>query len=294
MRDRRKPGRALSPGLLPVLAATVLSGCTNLTSVQMYARASAEAVEVPEVLSAYATAPTRMARLEPAEAGKELAAVGRERERQRARMAGAQRVLGAYFRSLHDLAAGTLPSVDPEIGAIGTALEEAGAVGAASGGMSREALSAAGSLAKVLGRWALEGYRQSRLQEVIREADPPLRVVVAGLAEAASRDLAASLDQEAEAVGKYFGAASADATSRGLDDAAGRLSRYLEAEAADRVEVRRQQLKAYLAVLRKVGSGHADLAANAEKLDAATLRTRLMQVARDLETLSRAVRTLAG
>jgi hypothetical protein len=275
------------------LAAVSLSACTNLDAVRTFATTSAAAVENREVLSDYAQAPVVLARLAPADRSAALTAEAKERAKQRSRLWSVQRILGHYFRTLGDLAASSLPSANPEIGALATALEGAkGAVGASA--VTNETIEAAGSIAKVLTRLSLDGWRQARIAEIVREVDPSVQKVVAGLGEVVRKDFAASLDQEAEAIRSYFETALADARSRGEEEAAGRLARYLEAQALDGVEARRLRLAPYAEALAKVGKGHAELAANAGTLDGKTLVEKLKQLSKELTTLVNAAGTLEG
>ena len=108
------------------------------------------------------------------------------------------------------------------------------------------------------------------------------------------KDFSASLDQEAEAIRSYFETTIADAKSRGEEEGCGRLARYLEAEALDGVEARRQKLKPHAEALAKVGKGHAELAANGAKLDGKALAEMLRQLSKELTTLATATGTLEG
>ena len=146
----------------------------------------------------------------------------------------------------------------------------------------------------MLTRLALDGWRQAKVAEIVREVDPSVQKVVAGLAQVVQKDFSASLDEEAEAIRSYFGTALADAKSRGEEESAGRLARYLEAGALDGVEARRQKLTPYAQALLKVGKGHAELSTNAGKLDEKALIGRLEELSRDLETLVNAARTLGS
>ena len=278
---------------LGAAAALALSGCTNLEAVRSFATTSATAVENREVLADYAQAPVALGRLAPAERSADLATQGKERAEQRARLLAVQRLLGHYFRTLADLAASDLPDANSEIGKLTAAVEDAkGAVGA--GAVTNSTIEAAGSIAKVLTRLSLDGWRQARVASIVREVDPSLQKVVAGLREVVLTDFSASLDQEAEAIRSYFGTAVADAKARGEEDGCGRLARYLEAEALDGVEARRMKLRPYAEALAKVGKGHAELAANGAKLDRKALVEMLRQLSKELTTLAKATGTLEG
>ena len=239
----------------------------------------------------YAQAPTVIARLAPAGQAASLDSLAKERSKQRGRLWSVQRVLGHYFRTLADLAASSLPSANPEIGALVVSLEDAkGAVGASA--ITNGTIDAAGSIAKVLTRLSLDGWRQARVGEIVREVDPSVQRSVAGLGEVVTQDFSASLDQEADAIRNYFGTAFADARSRGEEEAAGRLARYLQAEALDGVAARRRKLKPYAEALAKIGKGHAELAADGGKLDGKSLVEKLKQLSKELATLASAAGTL--
>ena len=292
MKKAMGPRRIVSSGLA-ALAAMGLSACTNLDAVRTFAKTSAVAVENKEVLADYARGPVVLARLAPTDRAAALEAQAKERAKQRGRLWSVLRGLGHYFRTLGDLAASDLPNADTEIGALTTALEEAkGNVGAEA--IPKETIDAAGSIAKVLTRLALDGWRQAKVAEIVREVDPSVQKVVAGLLEMVEKDFAASLDLETAAIGNYFGTALADAKSRGEEEAAERLARYLEAEALDGVKVRRQKLAPYAEALRKVGKGHAELANHVGKLDEKLLVERLKQLTKELETLVTAAKKLGS
>jgi hypothetical protein len=292
MNDSRRSCRPVAAGLGAAVV-LALSGCTNLDAVRSFATTSATAVENREVVADYAQAPALLGRLAPADRSAELASQAKERAKQRAKLSAVQGVLGHYFRTLADLAASNLPSANAEIGALTAAAEEAkGAVGA--GAVANSMIDAAGSIAKVLTRLSLDGWRQARIAEVVREADPSVQKVVAGLSEVVLTDFSASLDQEAEAIRSYFGTAFADAKGHGEEDGCGRLARYLEAEALDGVQARRLKLRPYAEALARVGKGHAELAANGAKLDGKALVEMLRQLSKELTTLANATGTLEG
>ncbi len=298
MKRTRKALRspALGMGRLATLVALIavsLSACTHLDAIRTFATTSVVAVENKDVLVDYARSPVVLARLAPPGRAATFDALAKERSKQKGRLSSVQRVLGHYFRTLGDLAASSLPSANSEIGALTTALEDAkGAVFASA--ISNETVDAAGSIAKVLTRLALDGWRQAKVAAIVREVDPSVQKVVTGLGEVVEKDLSASLDQEAEAIRSYFETALTDARSRGEEEAAGRLARYLEAEALDGVEARRQKLTPYVEALAKVGKGHADLAANAGKLDGKALVDRLEQLSKELGTLATAAGKLGS
>ena len=83
-----------------------------------------------------------------------------------------------------------------------------------------------------------------------------------------------------------------DGAPGGEEEAAGRLARYLQAEALDGVAARRRKLKPYAEALAKIGKGHAELAADGGKLDGKSLVEKLKQLSKELATLASAAGTL--
>jgi hypothetical protein len=275
------------------LGSLVVSGCTNLEAVKTYATVSASAIENPDVATDWARSPLLLRRFEPASRGEDLEALAKGRTERVRRMLAIQKIVAVYLRSIGALAGKTLPDAGTEVGALSSALSEGKFLGRGDSAAGTETVSAATAIAKLVTRLALDGWRQAALADVIREADPSIQTVVAGLSEVVRKDFGASFDLEWEAARKCFEAVRADAKSRELEDSVGRLAQVLEAETGDALEARKKKLTPFVGVLERIGKGHAVLAASSGKLDGEALGLNLAQIVKDLEVLDKSIRVLS-
>ncbi len=278
-------------GLL-LLTSLLASGCADLQAVRSFAKTSAATADYRQIVTDYVESPTRRKRYHPDRYAVQPAGTTTPRARQKTLLAGSQRVLAGYLNALGDLAADELPDVDSEIDGLAKALEKAGFAGDGDAAIRKETASAAGSIAKVLTRAVLDHWRQDRIQKIIRETDGNVQTVVAGLREIVLKDFNASLDIEAEAVRKYFESSIAAAKSRNDEEAVPPLARILMQEHLDRIRERRDRLSSYAEVLKKIGTGHADLLANVDKLEDKALQERLEKFAADIRILYKAIKEI--
>lgn len=271
----RRAGLAVST----LLTVGLLAGCVDLAAVRQFAKTSAATADYKQVVSDYAREPLRRKQYAPASQATKLDDEAKTRGEQAITLEAAQGILVAYMSALGDLAADELPSIDKEVDGLGTALEKAKFVGEA----DKSTAAAAGSIAKALGRLALDHWRQAQLAKLIRETDDNVQAVVAGMRDIMLKDFDLALNVEKGAVTSYFiePLAAAPATQK--------LAKLLQADRVDDIEARRAKLKAYAEVLAKIGKGHAELRANVGTLDDAALAARLKQYAKDLTTLYKAI-----
>jgi len=280
-------------GGLLVIAALALSGCANLEVVGKFAKTSAATADYQQVVVDYADSPRRQRSYQPERMAAQLDALVKRRAEQKPQLEGSQKVLVEYMSALGDLAADKLPNVDDEIDGIGKSLETAQFVGDGDAQIGKKTATAAASIAKVLVRAVLDAWRQCQLIKIVKESDPHLQIVVAGLKEVLDKDLRGSLDNEELAVSKPFQAWIAAATSGNDPDGAPSVARILLSERLEQVQGKLAKLDAYIRVLDTIGKGHADLFANVDKMDGKTLKTRLQVYSKDLQTLHKAIKDLS-
>lgn len=277
---------------LLLLTSLFAAGCADLQAVRTFAKTSAATADYRQIVTDYVESPTRQKRYHPDNCATRLARTTAQRAGQKKLLEGSQRVLAGYLSALGDLAADKLPDVDPEMDGLAHALEKAGFAGEGDAAIRKETAGAAGRIAKVITRAALDHWRQDRVQEIVREADGNVQTVVAGLREIVLKDFSASLDSEAEAVRKYFESSIAAAKSRNDRESVPPLARILMLEHLDRIGERRDRLSPYAEVLEKIGTGHADLLANIDKLDDTALQARLEKFAADMRILCKAIKEI--
>lgn len=280
-------------GWLLVIAALTFSGCANLEVVAKFAKISASTADYQQVVGDYADSPRRQRSYQPERMAAQLDALVKRRAEQKPQLEGVQKVLVEYMSALGDLAADKLPNVDDEIDGIGKSLETAKFVGDGDAQIGKETTTAAASIAKVLVRAVLDAWRQCQVIKIVKETDPHLQIVVAGLKEVFDKDLRGSLDNEELAVRKPFQAWIAAATSGNDSDGAPPVARIILNERLEQVQNKRAKLDAYITVLDTIGKGHADLFANVDKMDDKTLKTRLQGYSQDLQTLHKAIKDLS-
>jgi len=287
--------RALKPwvGKFFLITAVLLSGCANLEAVGKFAKISAETADYHQIIGDYADSPKRQQSYQPERITAQLNDLIKRRAGQKSQLEGVQKVLVEYMGALGDLAADRLPTVDDEIDGISKSLETAKFIGDADAKIGRETATAAATIAKVLVRVTLDHWRQSQVVKLIKETNPHLEVVVAGLKETLDQDLRASLVNEESAAKKPFQAWIAAATSGKDPDGAPSVAGILLNERLDELRGKREKLDAYIKVLDTIGKGHTDLFANVAKLDETTMKTRLQGYSSDLQALRKAIKGLS-
>ena len=274
-----------------LLVAIFLSGCANLEAVGNFANMSATTANNRPVVNDYTDSPKRQKSYESERIAAQLDHIIELRTQQKPQLENVQIVLVEYMTALGTLAGGNLPIVDDQINSVSNSLEKVGYVGTT--GIKKETASAAASIAKILVRAALDHWRQSQLVKIVKECDPHLQAVIAGLKELLDHDLRSSLDNEEQALSKPFRAWNASAISRNDPDGAGRVAVILMNERREELQLKRARLDAYIQVLDTIGKGHADLCANADKIKGKSLTARLQGYGKDLLEMQKAIKTLS-
>ncbi|MEI6757671.1 MAG: hypothetical protein FDX18_10415 [Chlorobium sp.] len=278
-------------GGLFILVAFLLSSCANLEAVGDFARMSATTADYQSVVNDYIDSPKRQKSYESERSAAQIDQIIELRNQQKPQLEGVQSVLVEYMSALGALADGKLPNVDDQINAISSSLEKGGYVNDTKG-IKKETASAAASIANILVRATLDHWRQRQLEEIIKECDPHVQSVIAGLKELLDRDLRASLDNEELALSKPFRAWNASAISRNDPDGAGRVALIFMNERREELKLKRARLDAYIKVLDTIGKGHADLSANVDHITGKSLTDRLKGYGKDLLVIQSAIRKL--
>lgn len=278
----RRTSNALAA--LPVALLLGATGCVNLQAVRGFAKASAATADAPQVIGDYSGAPDWLRRYEPDGRSAELDRSAADRKAQHQRFVAVQGVLVSYFTSLGDMAADDLPNMTDPVDGFSEQLKRMDLV-------TDKTAGAASTIAEVLLRAGLDGWRKGQVARLVRETDPHLQVVVGGLKEIVETDFQQSLGVEQEAVEKPFRAWDAAVRTRDPDGTPAAI-RVLLAEHLEVVSQRRDAAKAYVAALTKIGEGHAQLAKSSRHLDAAELKAELAPTVQELQQLYKAIRQL--
>ncbi len=260
----------------------LLCGCANLEAVGNFARLSADTAGYRQIVSDYSDSPERLRPYSPPGFTAQLDTLVRLRQEQKPRLENIQTVLVEYMSALGELSDGKRPCVDERIGAIGTSLGSYGFAASASG---KAAATAGASIAAILLKRSLDSWRQHEVSGIIRECDPHLQAVIAGMKRLLDTQMRASLDNEEAALSKPFLAWEVDAGLHGQKESAGRVAQVLLVERRLELQKKRMRLDTYIRVLDTIGKGHADLLVNVAHIRGRLLEDRLRQYSKELMTL---------
>jgi len=262
------------------------TGCANLEAVRKFAKVSAGTDEFHDIVGDYASSTLRMIPYEPENQEATLRDQAKKREAQVKLLEDAQAVLAAYMSVLGDLAADDFPTVDDDVDALTKALGDSGILD----DKTNKTIGAAGEIGKIVSRVVFEQWRQRKLVEVIREADPQVQALTAGLREILDTDLRAALKNERTAVDDlYHGVpddhSDGDGQQARLAAMSYRMARLLRLQGDVDLDARIAKIDDYVAVLDAIAKGHADLAKNVDHLSAIDVVTRLNGYVRDIRAL---------
>lgn len=280
---------------LAALTLIFLSACgtrTNLAAVREFAKTSAATAHYEQVVSDYVNSPVRQRRYQPANQAANLDALVASRAEQGPILEATQQVLVAYMSTLGDLAADQLPNVDSEIDSLSNALEKAKFIGEGDKQVGRETATAAASIAKVLIRVSMDGYRRRHVSRIVKETNPALQNTIAGLKDILEHDMRASLTNEALAIKSPFRSWIAAAESLGDPDGAPPVARILLDERLAVVNAKEAVLDDYIKVLDLIAQGHEDLTTNIDRISKNDLKVRLKGYSKDLQTLYKSFKKL--
>jgi len=318
----RSAGRMCSYTALLLLA--VLSGCANLAAVREFAKTSAATADYRVIVDDYVTTPSRLKAYSPADQAAKRDAQVKEREAQREGLMAVQKTLVVYMDTIGKLAADDLPSLDAELKTLKGSLDKIPISDAAEAAKFKEATSAAQTILGILGKWALEGYRQTRLVEVIREADQHVQSLTTSLSAMLTGEMANDVDGEETGIRLHFEksliiaraiADKAKALTAQLpkENEAGYkretveavqglleeletfptstklLTDYVTQDASSGVRSRRSDLEAYAAILKKIAKGHGKLRESDGHLSTEALKVQLKTYSNDLKDLYKAL-----
>lgn len=295
LHPRSKSPLPLLRASLAALTLIFLSACgtrTNLAAVREFAKTSAATAHYEQVVSDYVNSPVRQKRYQPTSSTDQLDALVARRAEQGPILEATQQILVTYMSTLGDLAADQLPNVDSEIDSLSSALEKAKFIGDGDKQIGKETASAAASIAKVLIRASLDGWRRREVARIVKETNPALQNTIAGLKEILDQDMRDSLTNEALAVKSPFRAWIAAAESKGDPDGAPPVARILMDERLATVNAKEAVLDDYIKVLDTIAKGHDDLTNNIDSMSKSDLKDRLKGYSKDLQTLYKSFKKL--
>ncbi len=184
-------------------------------------------------------------------------------------------VLGAYFRSIQQLAAFDESKVSVEAKQAG---ESAGAAAILSFNQADSVAKLSGLITQAFTRH----YRRGKLIELLGDADPHVTIVCQALESIVSKDYGSLLDEEERAMKRRYQRVSGTG-----DNATVLLLNRAYSEDVAELRHRRTAAEAYAAALEQVRSGHHQLAGDAGHLNNKEISLALQPYISQLDALAR-------
>lgn len=258
------------------------SACADLTAVQDYAKASASVPGYDEATKEFGSHFTRVEVYLDEKGRKTARALAPAREQAVPALLSVHKNLQAYMLVLGKLAGAQTFNLDKQTEGLQTAV-----VAFPPFGLNADTANAAGTLARLVAKWALLGIQQQYVIELVTEADPSIQTVTAGMRQIIDvyrRDLA-NERREVEAVyaiNRPFISAAYSSESPSRDKLLAALSDDHFREKSAEFTARAAKLSDVDKALAKIGYGHAELRRNVNNLSSREFATALKAIANDI------------
>lgn len=265
-----------------VLLAMVVAGCQEMPAVRDFARTASTAGNT-SVAADFADSVARQKRVQPTSQAANLDALAAARKTRRAKFEATQAVLSAYFVALSDLAANQIPS-DADYNALATPLQAESFIGDGDAAANHRTAAAAVDLTRMLSKSSMD-WRQTRINNVIRAAEPAVQTVLAGMNDVLAADFELALKDDDESLRQNVEKPLAALEKSDPQSGASTLARQLLADQQEALSRRQATLKTGSQILKTIAAGHAELALNADRLTDSAFTTRLSEITKQLESL---------
>lgn len=258
------------------------SACADLAAVQDYAKASATVPGYDEATKEFGNRFTLNDAYRSEAARKDAQAQGPARERAVPALLAVHKNLQAYMLVLGKLAGAQTFNLDKQTESLQQAV-----VAFPAFGLNADAANGAGTLARLVVKWALLGIQQHYVAELVTEADPSVQAVTAGMREIVGhyrRDLA----NERRDVKTFFELnlltipAAHSSAGPPRDKLLVALSDDRFREKTAEFDARATRLGELDKVLEKIAYGHAELRRNVNNLSSREFATALKAIAQDI------------
>lgn len=258
------------------------SACADLAAVQDYAKASASVPGYDEATKEFGSRFTR-AEVYLDEKGRRTAQIlTPERQRAVPDLIAVHKNLQAYMLVLGKLAGAQTFNLDKQTEGLQKAI-----VAFPPFGLDADTANAAGTLGRLVAKWALLGIQQQYVIELVTEADPSIQAVTGGMrriVEVYQKDLA-NERREVQAIyniNRPFISATYSSASPSRDKLLAVLSDDHFSQKAAEFTTRAARLSELDKALEKIANGHAELRRNVNNLSSREFAAALKAIARDI------------
>lgn len=258
------------------------SACADLTAVQDYAKASASVPGYDEATKEFGNRFTHVEVYLDEKGRKTAQALAPERERTVPALLAVHKNLQAYMLVLGKLAGAQTFNLDKQTEGLQKAVVDFPPFG-----IDADTGNAAGTLGRLVAKWALLGIQQQYVIELVTEADPSVQTVTKGMrriVDVYRRDL---VDEQRDVERVYkanrpFISAAYPSSGPNRDQLLAVLSDdHFRSKAAE-FTARSAKLVELDKALEKIAYGHAELRRNVNNLSSREFATALKAIANDI------------
>lgn len=274
-----------SPRLLLPLVILALTACTNLKPVREYALESAKFTAYTELTKRYRDTYYRERPYLDPEGDKAERASDATRRAAYSDLLKLNKVLCAYMKTLAQLAGKDTYVLSKELDALSGTLQEHLDLG-----IDGDQAQAYTSLVQITARWAVSARQERAVREMVRQGDPHLQRLLAGMTHLVRIYRKTNQNERAQVLGVFE--AQLPFTEKPQDVLLNRLARahvQSKTEEYDAAEKRYAQVEKALAAMAK---GHRALKDHLGDLSKEELKTSLKQAAEDIKDIREHLGTL--
>ncbi|MFH0781891.1 MAG: hypothetical protein V2B20_08060 [Pseudomonadota bacterium] len=190
-----------------------------------------------------------------------------------------------YMDALGQLAADEAVTYDKEMDNLGKATKEAKLVNA-------EEADVFSAVAKLLLKASTDAWRQDKLKDFVKTANPDIKVVIGGLKQIMDQGFIGDLDDEDIAVQKYYRAIVLESKDKAGIAA---INEWRDVK-LDSITNRRKAIKAYSLALEKISDAHEKLnnAINVNNITSKEFLGQMSRYAKDIQNAYNNIISLQG
>jgi hypothetical protein len=265
------------------LCAGLLAGCADLKSIRKFADSAADTASYTDLTADYIGGPDRMKGYEETkERQDELEKESAAREKQEKALLGVHRGIQDYMKAIGALASDEVISYDQSLKNLGDEIKGAKL-------MSDSKVDAYQGIARILLKAATDGYRQSKLKDLIGEANEPFQKVAGGLKELVGDAYVRSLNNELEVLDIYYKDVVKQAPAN--DPGTEMVKENWRTKRED-LEKRKKACLTYAETIGKIAEAHQELFNNRDKLNVKLTLDMISSYSQDLDDLKKKIKQL--
>lgn len=258
------------------LITALVCGCANLSAVREFADISASTAEHTQLTKEYVQWPHTQKRFQPTGEYEKLERMAKLRELQEKTILLRHSIIEEYMYALGHLAADEVVTYDKEVESLGKEAKGAKFID----GKEEAAFNAVATLILTA---ATDAWRQAKLKMFVRTSNSDIKVVIGGLKQIVDEGFLGDLQDENEAVRKYYQKIISESSDKAGIAA---LNEWREAK-LESIAKRQKAIETYSLSLQKISDAHQKLN-DAVLVDSVTSKEFLGQMSRYAKEIRKA------